>query len=192
MKKRADVYAQSWKELRHLRTLTTSAMFMAVSVVLGYFTIEAGPYLKIGFGSVANQFVYYLFGPVTGMFYAGILDILKFVAKPTGAFFPGFTLISMLGAVIYGTVLYRRPVTFSRVLLAKLLVALICNVLLNTWCLSFMYGKGMAVLIGPRLLKNLIMWPIDSVIFFVIVKKLEDLGFVRTLRNLGAVRSARQ
>lgn len=192
MKKRADVYAQSWKELRHLRTLTTSAMFMAVSVVLGYFTIEAGPYLKIGFGSVANQFVYYLFGPVTGMFYAGILDILKFVAKPTGAFFPGFTLISMLGAVIYGTVLYRRPVTFSRVLLAKLLVALICNVLLNTWCLSFMYGKGMAVLIGPRLLKNLIMWPIDSVIFFVIVKKLEDLGFVKTLRNLGAVRSARQ
>lgn len=192
MKKRADVYAQSWKELRHLRTLTTSAMFMAVSVVLGYFTIEAGPYLKIGFGSVANQFVYYLFGPVTGMFYAGILDILKFVAKPTGAFFPGFTLISMLGAVIYGTVLYRRPVTFSRVLLAKLLVALICNVLLNTWCLSFMYGKGMAVLIGPRLLKNLIMWPIDSVIFFVIVKKLEDLGFVKTLRNLGAARSARQ
>ena len=192
MKKRADVYAQSWKELRHLRTLTTSAMFMAVSVVLGYFTIEAGPYLKIGFGSVANQFVYYLFGPVTGMFYAGILDILKFVAKPTGAFFPGFTLISMLGAVIYGTVLYRRPVTFSRVLLAKLLVAFICNVLLNTWCLSFMYGKGMAVLIGPRLLKNLIMWPIDSVIFFVIVKKLEDLGFVKTLRNLGAVRSARQ
>ena len=192
MKKRADVYAQSWKELRHLRTLTTSAMFMAVSVVLGYFTIEAGPYLKIGFGSVANQFVYYLFGPVTGMFYAGILDILKFVAKPTGAFFPGFTLISMLGAVIYGTVLYRRPVTFSRVLLAKLLVALICNVLLNTWCLSFMYGKGMAVLIGPRLLKNLIMWPIDSVIFFLIVKKLEDLGFVKTLRNLGAARSARQ
>lgn len=192
MKKRADVYAQSWKELRHLRTLTTSAMFMAVSVVLGYFTIEAGPYLKIGFGSVANQFVYYLFGPVTGMFYAGILDILKFVAKPTGAFFPGFTLISMLGAVIYGTVLYRRPVTFSRVFLAKLLVALICNVLLNTWCLSFMYGKGMAVLIGPRLLKNLIMWPIDSVIFFVIVKKLEDLGFVKTLRNLGAARSARQ
>ena len=129
---------------------------------------------------------------MTGMFYAGILDILKFVAKPTGAFFPGFTLISMLGAVIYGTVLYRRPVTFSRVLLAKLLVALICNVLLNTWCLSFMYGKGMAGLIGPRLLKNLIMWPIDSVIFFVIVKKLEDLGFVKTLRNLGAARSARQ
>ena len=100
------------------------AMFMAISVVLGYFTIEAGPYLKIGLGSVANQFVYYLFGPVTGMFYAGILDILKFTAKPTGAFFPGFTLIAMLGAMIYGTVLYRRPITFGRVLFAKLLVLL--------------------------------------------------------------------
>ena len=192
MKKLAELYAQSWKEMRHLRTMTTSAMFMAISVVLGYFTIEAGPYLKIGLGSVANQFVYYLFGPVTGMFYAGILDILKYAAKPTAAFFPGFTLIAMLGAMIYGPVLYRRPITFGRVLFAKLLVALICNVLLNTWCLSFMYGKGMAVLIGPRLLKNLIMWPVDSVIFFVIVKKLEDLGFVKTIRNLRTARRIQQ
>lgn len=86
MKKLAEVYAQSWKEVRHVRSLTTAAMFMAVSVVLGYFTIEAGPYLKIGFGSVANEFVYYLFGPVLGVVYGCLLDLVKFVAKPTGAF----------------------------------------------------------------------------------------------------------
>ena len=94
MKKLAEVYAQSWKEVRHVRSLTTAAMFMAVSVVLGYFTIEAGPYLKIGFGSVANEFVYYLFGPVLGVVYGCLLDLVKFVAKPTGAFFPGFTKVS--------------------------------------------------------------------------------------------------
>ena len=66
MKKFAVCYQASFQELKHVKTLTTAAMLMAVSVVLGYFTIEAGPYLKIGFGGVVNQFVYYLFGPVAG------------------------------------------------------------------------------------------------------------------------------
>ena len=58
MKKFAVCYQASFQELKHVKTLTTAAMLMAVSVVLGYFTIEAGPYLKIGFGGVVNQFVY--------------------------------------------------------------------------------------------------------------------------------------
>lgn len=48
MKKFAVCYQASFQELKHVKTLTTAAMLMAVSVVLGYFTIEAGPYLKIG------------------------------------------------------------------------------------------------------------------------------------------------
>ena len=55
MKKFAVCYQASFQELKHVKTLTTAAMLMAVSVVLGYFTIEAGPYLKIGFGGVVNQ-----------------------------------------------------------------------------------------------------------------------------------------
>ena len=101
-------------------------MLMAVSVVLGYFTIEAGPYLKIGFGGVVNQFVYYLFGPVAGAVYGGVLDLVKYVVKPTGAFFPGFTLNAMLGGVLYGTILYRKPLTFRRALWADLVVSPCC------------------------------------------------------------------
>ena len=54
MKKFAVCYQASFQELKHVKTLTTAAMLMAVSVVLGYFTIEAGPYLKIGFGGVVS------------------------------------------------------------------------------------------------------------------------------------------
>ena len=104
MKKFAVCYQASFQELKHVKTLTTAAMLMAVSVVLGYFTIEAGPYLKIGFGGVVNQFVYYLFGPVAGAVYGGVLDLVKYVVKPTGAFFPGFTLNAMLGGVLLGLI----------------------------------------------------------------------------------------
>ena len=54
MKKFAVCYQASFQELKHVKTLTTAAMLMAVSVVLGYFTIEAGPYLKIGFGGASG------------------------------------------------------------------------------------------------------------------------------------------
>lgn len=89
MKKFAVCYQASFQELKHVKTLTTAAMLMAVSVVLGYFTIEAGPYLKIGFGGVVNQFVYYLFGPVAGAVYGGVLDLVKYVVNADGGIFPG-------------------------------------------------------------------------------------------------------
>ena len=154
MKKFAVCYQASFQELKHVKTLTTAAMLMAVSVVLGYFTIEAGPYLKIGFGGVVNQFVYYLFGPVAGAVYGGVLDLVKYVVKPTGAFFPGFTLNAMLGGVLYGTILYRKPLTFRRALWADLVVALICNIFLNTHCGKY-NGKLLVLASYSRLSCNL-------------------------------------
>ena len=43
-----------------------------------------------------------LFGPVVGGIMGGIGDILKFLIKPTGPYFFGYTLNAMLGPVIYG------------------------------------------------------------------------------------------
>lgn len=186
MQKAVTLWRSSYQELKHVRTITTAAMFMAVSVVLGYFTIEAGPYLKIGFGSVVNQFVYYLFGPVVGACYGGILDLVKYVVKPTGSFFFGFTFNAMLGGVLYGSVLYKRPLSFRRALAANLLVALICNVFFNTLWLSMLYGKALAALLPMRLLKNLIAWPVDSALFYLIAKRMEAAGLVRTIRGISA------
>lgn len=95
-------------------------------------------------------------------------------------------MVTMLAALIYGTFFYRRTLTFSRVLAVTLCVDLICNVFLNTWCLSILYGKGISVLIGPRFVKNIVMWPVDSFLFYIIAKKLEDVGLVRAIRRFGS------
>lgn len=183
MSKLATIYRDSYRELKNVKTLTTAAMFLAIAVVLGYFTIEAGPYLKIGFGTVANQFVYFMFGPVVGGFYGGVLDLVKYIVKPTGAFFPGFTFNAILAGIIYGTFLYHRPLTFKRTLFVHLVVILVCNVFFNTLWLSMMSGKGMLALMPIRLMKNLIMWPIDTLIFFAIAKKMESAGVVKAIRR---------
>ena len=92
----------------------------------------------------------------------------------------------MLGGVLYGTILYRKPLTFRRALWADLVVALICNIFLNTLWLSMMSGKAMMVLLPMRVLKNLIKWPVDAALFYLIAKRMESLGLVRMIRKFQA------
>lgn len=182
MKRLATLFTDSYHEFKHVRTITTCAMFMAISVVLGYFTLVIGDYIKIGFSSIANQFVYYLFGPVVGGVFGGVLDILKYLVKPTGAFFPGFTLGAVAAGVIYGAILYKRPISIGRILVAELVASIVCNMLLGTLWLSIMYGKGFIALLPMRVFKNLVMWPINSMLFYTIGKALEASGIFRILK----------
>ena len=102
MKKLATLFQDSYNELKSVRTITTMAMFAAIGVILGSLTIQIGDFIKIGFSTIANQFVYYLFGPAAGCLFGGALDILKYLVKPTGAFFPGWTLSAMAAGLLYG------------------------------------------------------------------------------------------
>lgn len=183
MKRLATLFTDSYHEFKHVRTITTCAMFMAIAVVLGYFTIVIGDYIKIGFSSIASQFVYYLFGPVVGGTFGGALDILKYLIKPTGAFFPGFTLGAIVAGLLYGMLLYKRPLSIWRILVAELVVAIVCNMLLGTLWLSMMYGKGFLAILPMRVFKNLVMWPINSLLFYTIAKALEASGIFRILKQ---------
>lgn len=190
MKKFTALFTDSMEELKHVNTVTVMAMFAAISVVLGYFTLVLGDYVKIGFSSIANQFVYYLFGPVAGSLFGGALDILKYIIRPTGAFFPGFTIGAMVGGALYGCFLYKRPISFMRVLAAELTVSIICNMLLGTLWLSMLYGKAFMALLPMRVFKNVIMWPVNSMLFYTIEKTLEASGVFRLLKTVGRNRSA--
>lgn len=183
MKRLATLFTDSYHEFHHVRTITVCAMFMAISVVLGYFTLVIGDYIKIGFSSISSEFVYYLFGPVVGGVFGGVLDILKYLIKPTAAFFPGLTLSPIMAGIIYGSFFYKRPLTFRRVLAAELTAAVICNMLITTMCLSVMYGKGFLVLLPMRAFKNLVMWPVNSMLFYTVAKALEASGVFRLLKN---------
>lgn len=187
MKKLATLFSDSYAELKQVRTLTTMAMFAAMSIVLGYFTVAIGDFLKIGFSTISNQVVYYLFGPVSGGIFGGALDVLKYFIKPTGEFFFGWTFSAILAGVLYGIFLYKKPITLKRVLAAEFVVSIVCNVLLGTLWLKIMYGKGFFVLLPMRAFKNLVMWPVNSMLFYSISKALESSGVVKVMRGIGVL-----
>ena len=181
---RKGFFLSSAEELKKVPVLAVCAMFAALAIILNFVaSINIGPYIKIGFSAIPNQLVDYLFGPVTGSLFAGILDIVKYVLKPDGAFFFGFTFNAMLAAFIYGCFYYKKKLTIWRVLLAKLIVVLLVNGVLNTLWLDMLYGKGFLVLLPARAVKNLIMWPVDSIVFFVFTRLIEQTGIFRAFRT---------
>ena len=164
---------ESSREFKKVTTITTCAMFGALAVVLGYYSLKITPNLKI------------LFGPVVGCLFGGAMDVIKFMLKPDGGFMPGFTFDAMLAAFLYGLFFYKKKLSLPRILTAKLVVIIICNIILATYWLTLLNGKGFLALLPARAIKNLIQWPVDSLIFFLVAKTLEQAGVFRLILHAG-------
>jgi len=169
----------SARELTSVSNINICAMLLAINLSIGMLTIQIGNYIKIGFSFLASQLAYMLFGPVVGIMFGAAADLLGFVLKPTGPYFFGFTLSAMLGGLIYGGILYKKPLRFWRVFLAQAAVSILINMLLGTYWLSMLYGKAFIVLLPMRVLKNTIMLPINASLFYGFAKILETAKVFR-------------
>ena len=177
MKKFIQTLQSSLHELSTTNNLVLCGLMAALSIILGTFaSISVGPYIKIGFSSIPNRIVDCLFGPVVGCMFGGALDLLKFLVKPDGPFFFGFTFDAMLAGFLYGIILYKKPLKWQRVLAAEFVNKLIVNCGFNTLWISILYGKGFFVLFPARILKNLIMLPIDTVILFFALTLMKQIA----------------
>ncbi|MDD4796269.1 MAG: folate family ECF transporter S component [Eubacteriales bacterium] len=180
-----DAFSSSAREFKSLRSLIVTALFIALSLVLDSVSIYITPEIKIGVSFVAMALTAFLFGPVMGMAAGGVADVIGYVLNPRGAYFPGFTLSAVLGGLVYGLFLYRRPAKLLPIFAAKLLINLFINLFLNTLWNALLGGKGFFVLMPARAVKNLLLWPVESfILYFVLVgmgKILHRLGWRRTL-----------
>ncbi|MDF2610137.1 MAG: hypothetical protein K0R92_1611 [Lachnospiraceae bacterium] len=183
MKKVAVLLSDSYKELKNVKSLTLIAMFGAISIILGYFTLVIGDFLKVGFSFLPNQFIYYLFGPIVGAVFGAAMDILTFFIRPTGSFFWGFTLNAILEGFIYGFALYRKPLTMKRIFLINILDVILVKLVLTTYWLSILYGNGFFTILPIRALKALIMLPIETILLFTIIKGVEATGIFKPLND---------
>ncbi len=182
MKKFAALFTDSAREFKNVRTITLCGLFAALAFILGSFSIRLGDYIKIGFSGIPNELVDFLFGPVVGCFFSGMLDILKLIVHPDGAWIPGLTLNAFLAGLIYGCFYYKKRISLLRILTAKLTVSLVINVGLGTLWLSQVYGKAFMVMAPARLTKNLIMWPVNSLVLYLILKVLEAAGVFKMMK----------
>ncbi len=171
------------KQLKNPRVLTICAMMMALNIILGYFTLRFTEFLRIGFGFVTQPVVGIAFGPLiccaTGM----IQDVISLVLKPTGAYIPAYTLSVGVSGMFYGMMLHSKKVTIWRVFLAELLVSVVGNILLNTIALAPTVASGFVGILPSRILKNLLLLPIQTVVSYLILKFVQKQKLLKILER---------
>lgn len=179
-----ELFVSSYNELKRVRCITLLGMLAAISIVLGvYFTYLPTETLKISFSFLPNEFVYYLFGPVVGGIYGAALDILTFIVRPTGSFFFGFTLSGLLTGIIYGFILYKKPLSLKRIVVAKLVHMITISLLLNTFWLTILYGYNFNAIFLGRAVKAVIVLPIEVILLYLLLKAATATGIIKNLNE---------
>ena len=191
---------ESAKELGNLKSLVAMAMLLALRVALGFVTtIQITDSIKIGFTIFPTTVACMLFGPVPGMVMGGAADLIGFFLKPTGAFFPGYTLDSMVAGFIYGCFFYRREkLPLAQVVSALATVTFVVNLCMTTSWLAIQLGVGdiglffsdsaqawesftkkFELLLGGRAVKNICMFPINVAGVYFILNAVRRIPMLR-------------
>ena len=178
-------FKDSSQEFKNVRSLVTAALLIALHTVLAYFvSFQVTPSLRISVSFLANVVTGAMFGPVVGFICGGVGDIVQFVIKPTGPYFWGWTINAALAGLIYGAFLYKKfprkgkvfdIAFFIRVVLVLVIDTLLVNVLLGTYWVHVMYGKGFAFYLTTRFMKNIIQLPVNMFLTYYV------LYFVRVI-----------
>ncbi len=169
------ILRESAAEQKKPQTLVVTAMMIAMNIALSSVHVYLTPQMRVGFGFLTNA--------TTGCFMVRWWcyrwrsgDVLSYLIRPDGAYFPGFTITAALGGLIYGFLLYRRPMTLPRAIVAKSSISLLLNVLLNTFWMVVLYGKSFTALFPVRLTKNLMLLPVEIALLYIIGKTVQKIS----------------
>ena len=137
--------------------LVTLALLIAINVVLARFFGIQTPIVQINFSFIPVVLAALLYGPLPAALVGAVGDVLGAVLFPAGAYFPGFTLTSALGGLIYGLFLYKKPAALWRSVSAV-------NMGLNTLWLWITVGDGVWGLFLSRLPKYFVVAPVQILV----------------------------
>ena len=102
-----SVFTDSAKEFTKVRSLVTTSLLVAVSMVIEMFSIDIG-FAKLNFAFLAIAIIGMLFGPCMGMMAGFACDIVGYLAHPSGGFLPAYVLVGGLQGLFYGLFLYQK------------------------------------------------------------------------------------
>ena len=169
-------------ELKDTRMLVITALMIALRVALKPLAIPLGPQLSIQTAMLATALGAMIYGPVVAIPAAMISDTVGFMLYPTGDYFLPFMLTEIASTMIYALFLYRAKVSPTRVMLSRFGICFFVNVVLQQFIYAWWYvyignpeeakESILGIMTLSRILKNIAMFPIESVVLTLFLKVL--------------------
>lgn len=157
------------KDFKKLPTLAFSAVMIAACIALSYIqSIHIGDQVRVTWGFLARALCGMVGGPVNALVFGAAEDTISYLMHPTGPYFPGYMLTTMLGTLLYALFLYRARVSVLRIFLAKFSTNVL-NVTLGALWSSILYGKAYLYYASASLVKNAVMLPVQTAMLAVFV-----------------------
>ncbi len=193
MKSFFNLFTDSAKSLKELRTLTTTGMLLALAVAIRSLAIQITLDIRIVFTFLPICVIAMLYGPVVCGISTTALDLIGFIIdnKSARGYSWELAMIVLLSGVFYGIFLYKKDISkidfksILSILLARGSVIVICNIILNSYFLYHLYiNKDFSVVTlfeasdvrtafltwwTPRITKNLVQFPIDAVLLTIVL-----------------------
>ncbi len=171
------------------KKIIMSALLIALTVILSRFLAIKTPLLSINFAFVPVVLCAIWLGPKWAILVNVISDLIGATLFPFGSFFIGYTVTKVVSGLIYGILLYKKEDnTYSnkqfifRVIMAVMLVTVIANIGLNTFWIKITTGKAFMVLLSARIVKELVMIPIE-IITIIILENTLRVPFNKYIRG---------
>ena len=162
----------SAKNLGNIQVLSACGILSALFIALYAVKLPLSPNLRITFTFIPLAIAGCFFGPVPASIVGFIGDVVGCMLFPMGAYFPGFTLSTMLTGFIFGLFLYETDMSKSKsiilIVLSKICISLFVNILLNSLWLSIIYGKAYYFYLISHFIKNIIALPFECILLWLI------------------------
>ena len=156
------------------RKMLILALLMAINVAISSMFIEVGPNLRLYFTYIVNMIVAANFSLPLVITYAIVEDFIAFFLFPSGPFFLGYTITAVAGCVIYHIFLHKE-INLKNIIISKTLVNIFVNIGLNSLWSSMLFSKGYIYYFSKSVVKNLLMLPIEVMVFYTIYRLLKPL-----------------
>lgn len=157
---------------KNLRALILTAIFAALSIVLGKFAaINVGETIRISFESFPIMLTSFLFGPIYGLACGVLADTLGCVLRGY-ALIPLITVASALMGVIPALMRRFLPVKnlTAKVMISGVTAHVICSMLIKTVALDLVYKTGFFALLATRVPIYIVTAAVESYLCAVILK----------------------
>ncbi len=163
------------------KKIILTALLLAMLIILSRFLSIKTPLLKISFAFIPTMLCAIWLGQKWAVLLNVLGDVIGATLFPTGPYFVGYTISTAITALIYGLLIYKKQAnTYTekqfiiRVIISVILVTAISNIGLNTLWVSITTGKAFIVLLGTRIVKELVMIPIQIIVILFIERVLRN------------------
>ena len=161
------------------KKIILTALLLAMLIILSRFLSIKTPLLKISFAFIPTMLCAIWLGPKWTVLLNVLGDVIGATLFPTGPYFVGYTISTAITALIYGLLIYKKEAnTYTekqfiiRIIISVILVTAISNIGLNTLWVSITTGKAFIVLLGTRIVKEIVMIPIQIIVILFIERVL--------------------